>query len=656
MERHYPHLSSPIRIGNVTFKNRIAAAPMGSEPNTSGFLSEQNLAAYELRAKGGAAVVTRGETLIGHRTDSAHGNLCNLGDVRFMPSHLQLTDVIHQHNALANIEILHCGARAHPRYTGGVIWGPSYQARGVYGVEVLEMTEDMMEEVADAFAHAAFVAKFGGFDMVMIHGAHGWLLSQFLSPAYNHRKDKYGGSMENRARFPLMVIDRVRKQVGPDFPIEYRMSGDELMEGGYGLDEALEFARMIDGKVDLIHVSACSFLDVNSGCRMFPSAFLPYAPNAYLAAAIKKVVKTPVATVGGHSDPAKMEALIADGQADIVVVGRQLLADPGFPNKVLEGRFNDVRPCTRCNHCLSLDFVPYVPFPSGISQCVVNPVIGRELRESYYKPDPPKKKVLVVGGGPGGMQAALSAAGVGHRVVLCEKSDRLGGLLASTTKNVPFKTDLRRFMEYLIRSVNEEPNIEVRLCTEVTPEMVSEFSPDTLVCCVGAEPILPGIEGIELPHVVHVTSLHDEGISLGSKIVVIGGGMAGCEDGLALAMKGKHVTILEMKDSVAKDAPVLHFKAMMLEFEKLRDNLKVLTNSTCTRITQEGVAYVDGEGREGFAPGDTVVIAAGMRTPYEKVDALRNTGIGNFIAVGDCLKPGKVLEAVHGGYFAGKNA
>ncbi len=287
MSTNYPHLFSPLRIGNVTLKNRIATAPMGSEPNTSGFLSEQNLAAFENRAKGGAAIVTRGETLVHAHTGSAHGNLCNLDNEGFMPSHLQLTDRIHQHNALANIEILHSGARAHPQYTNGIIYGPSAQP-GVYGVDVTPMDEDIMNEIADAFAHGAYVAKFGGFDMVMIHGGHGWLLSEFLSPLYNTRTDKYGGSIENRARFPLMVIDRIRKAVGPNFPIEIRISGDEFMEGGYGIEDAIEFAKMLDGKVDLIHVSATSFRDVNSGCRMFPSAFLPHGVNVYLAEAIKK--------------------------------------------------------------------------------------------------------------------------------------------------------------------------------------------------------------------------------------------------------------------------------------------------------------------------------------------------------------------------------
>ncbi len=652
---YYPLLFSPIKIGKLTLKNRIAVAPMGSEPNTSGFLSDQNLAAYELRAKGGAAVVTRGETLIGHKTDSAHGNLCNLRDERFMPSHLQLTDIIHQHNALANIEILHCGARAHPRYTGGEIWGPSAEM-GVYGVEVREMDEDMMEEVAEHFARAAFNAKFGGFDMVMIHGGHGWLLSQFLSPLYNRRRDRYGGSIENRARFPLMVIERIRAQVGPDFPLEYRFSGDEFMEGGYGLDEAKEFARMLDGRIDLLHVSASSFKDVNSGCRMFPSAFLPQGVNTYLAAEIKKVVKIPVATVGALSNPAYMESLLGEEKADVIVMGRQILADPYFPAKVKKGREREVRPCIRCNHCLSLDYVPYVPISSGISQCSVNPQIGRELRESYYQPLPSSKRVLVAGGGPGGMQAALSAAERRHEVILCEKEGHLGGPLKTISSGVYFKKDLSRFINFLIQNIEDNPKIEVRLKTEVTSKLLANFKPDTLICAIGAIPLLPQIPGVDLPNVFLINDIIKKRKGLGKRLVIVGGGLSGCEEGLILAQKGKKVTIIEMQDQVAKDAPILHLKALHQEFNKLPGNLQILTNSTCIRITKEGVYYLENQTKKKFLPADTVIISAGMKSPEDKVEALRKSKVDNFIAVGDCLRPGQILHAIHGGYFAGKNA
>ncbi len=650
----YPHLFSPLKIGGITLKNRIEASPMNGDSSPTGYLTDAVLATYEARAMGGAAIVTHGETVVHIETGGAHFGSANLDQEKFMPTHLDFVDRIHQHNALASIEIAHCGMHANPALTkGGLVYGPSAQ-KGERGTDVLPLDEDMMNSIADAFAHGAYVAKCAGFDMVMLHGGHGWIFSEFLSGLYNHRTDRYGGSLENRARFPLMVIDRIRQAVGKDFPIEYRMSGSEFIEGGFTQEEGIEFAKMIDGKVDLIHVSAMTFHDPNADARMFPCSFLPRGCNAFLAAEIKKHVKTPVATVGGFNSPEMMEEFLASGQADVIAVARQFLADPFFPRKIQEGKEDEVRPCIRCNHCMSLDFPSYTGIANGNVRCSVNPTFGKELYEFAYRPAPVPKKVLVIGGGPGGMQAAITAAEAGHDVTLCEKSSRLGGMLITASEDIPFKKDLYDFMQYLIR-MTERKNVKICCNTEVTPEYAAESGADVIISAVGAEPLIPPIPGIDHEKVVTVTELHDRKKELlpGQKAVVIGGGLAGCEEGLAMAMAGVDVTIIEMRDEMAKDAPVPHRNGLLLEFAKY-PNLHTVTEAKCTRVDENGAVYVEKDGKECSYTAELVLLSAGMKARKSASEEFRNC-VSQFIEVGDCKKAGKVLEAVKDGYYAGKN-
>ena len=351
--RKYPHLFSPLRVGPLTLKNRIEAAPTSlAELSPDGYLTRENIAYYRLKAKGGAAVVTIGESIVHTPTGKSHPKQIPLDDKGVIPSLVEAADAIHQYGAIASIELSHGGMECDPVFLGGRNpIGPSartvdigFRTAGASTVEVEEMSEALMDEIADAYAEAAATVKLAGFDMCMVHAAHGWLLAQFLSPLINKRTDKYGGSVENRARFPLMVLDRIRERVGKDFPIELRMGGSELAEGGYTIDDAVAFAKMAESKVDLLHVSAGAHYFVDTMTIMHPSMFVPHGCNVYLAEAVKKAVSIPVVTVGGLSDPAQMEEIIASGQADMVAIARGLMADPDLPKKAQHGRDDEIVP------------------------------------------------------------------------------------------------------------------------------------------------------------------------------------------------------------------------------------------------------------------------------------------------------------------------
>jgi len=626
-------------------RNRMVSAPM-SFPDIprEGYLTASAAAFYELRAKGGAAAVTISECVVHPQTGKSHSVHIDLNAPGGMRGFALAANAIRRHGALASIQLSHGGmyggadALDKSVLSGAKRYGPSNMTLP-NGTVVTEMPVELIREITRAFGTYAGLAKQAGFNMLMVHAGHGWLLHQFLSPLYNFRTDDYGGSLYNRTRFLSEVLDSVRAAVGPGFPVELRMSGAEFAPGGYGVEEAAQIAQLVEDKIQLLHVSAGIF--EGGFARQHPSMFHERGCNVWLASEIKKAVKVPVATVGGLNDPEMMEEIIASGKADVVEMARALLADPYLPAKVVEGRSEDIVHCFRCFTCHAERMT------TGLRRCSVNPVIGREEENRHVPKAPFSKKVLVVGGGPGGLMAAITAAQRGHKVILCEKERELGGALR-TERKVPFKKDLYALPQkygYLAR----KSGVEIRLGTEVTPELAEAERPDVILCAVGAEPIVPPIPGIDGKNVIMAVRLSEDDVEVGQRVAVLGGGLVGCEMGLHLAMEGKTVTVVEMLPRLAADANPRH-RPILLEQMKLH-GITEHVSTRGVRVTEEGLVCADEDGREFLIPADTVLCAVGMRPRREVVESLRNCA-PVFLEIGDCVCPSIVAEATTRGYYA----
>lgn len=649
MVYQYPHLFRSIKVGPLTLKNRIEAAPVNiSNLPMSGYPTAENIAIFEGKAKGGAAIVHMGECRIDLKTGISHKLCIALDDPEVLPYLHAATDAIKKHNAFAAVELIHPGTRANPEYYDGPIWGPS-AGPGHLGKDYSELDQKTIDYIVERFGDAAEMAKLGGVDLVMIHAGHGWLLHQFLSPLNNRRTDRYGGSLENRARITMEVIANIRKKCGKDFPIEVRMSGTEIVEGGLTLQDQIEFAKLLDGKVDLIHVTSGTFHVPSTNQHMIPNGFLPQGCNVYLAEAIKKEMKhTPVVTVGALGDPELMESIIAEGRADIVALARPLLADPELPNKLKAGQAEKIFPCLRCMACISESFVPYVRYCSRIRRCPSNPTAYKEIPASQVKKAEQPKKVLVIGGGPSGMEAAAELAERGHHVILCERENELGGAMRHA-KYVPFKQKVDQLMHVMIRRL-ERSGAEIRLRTAATPTLVESLHPDVIVAALGAKAKKPEVVGAE--HAIIAEDALQRIDSLGQNVAIVGGGLVGCELALQLGMTGRTVHLLSRKKEVCRDAAYLYREGLLMELKKVP--VKIYNEAECTAITSEGVTVRNADAREYTLLADTVIWAGGYLPMEDEAEQFRTLAY-DFWKIGDCAQVRKIYNARREGYNAGSN-
>lgn len=619
MERKYPHLSQPITLGNVTFRNRMFASPIGATDIDKDCVpGERTRAFYELRAKGGAAAVTMSELVVHPETDGSHMLHLDLATVGSLAAFTFTADAIKRHGAVPSVEFSHSGQYAGTymadknKKQGLTQYGPSDGVRPD-GMKVTALTKKQIADIVKRYGETAILAKRAGFEMIMIHGGHTWLLNQFISPYFNHRTDEYGGSFENRMRFTLEVLKEVRNAVGPMFPIEFRMSGSELFEGGYDLDEGVRIAQAVEPYVDLIHVSAGSYQF--GFFRTHPSMFAEHGVNVYLAEEIKKHVSKPVATIGALNDPEQMEEIIASGKADVVYMGRALLADPYLPQKVMSGNDDKIVKCLRCFTCMAERPT------TQTRRCTVNPLIGREIEGTEVLPAAVKKKVLVVGG-----------------ILKCEQA-------------IDFKQEMYQ-LGLSLEAQAIEAGVEIRCNTEVTPEYAEAENADVMILAVGSNPIVPPLKGMDGDNVVIVNNYYLEKEKVGDSVVVLGGGLAGCEAAIHLAQEGKKMHLVEMRDQLAPDANIRHRPILMQMIEKY---VEAHTGYQGMEVTKDGVLCKDAQGKEVLVPGKSVICAVGQRANRSVVDELRNCA-PVVREIGDCVRPSNITNAIYMGYHAGLDA
>lgn len=646
MKRDYPHLCKPLRVGPYTLRNRMCSAPLGATdvladgtpgPRTQGW--------YEQRAKGGAAIVTVSELVVHPETDGSQMLRLSLKTPGQLGAFAYVADAIKRHGALASIELSHSG-----QYAGTYMvdkkakaelcqYGPSDGVRPD-GMKVKALTKEQIDGIVAAYAEAAKLAQRAGFQMCMVHCGHGWLINQFLSPWFNKRTDEYGGSFENRVRFARQVLTAIRQACGPRFPIEMRMSGAELFDGGYTLEEGVRIAQALEDLVDIIHVSAGSYQFGFSITH--PSMFRDHGCNVYLAEEIKKHVSKPVATLGGLSDPAQMEQIIASGKADLCVMGRALIADPELPNKVMSNRGDEVVRCMRCFVCMAERPV------TQTRRCSLNPRIGREVEglETLPVPQDQRKKVLVAGGGIAGMVAAVTARQRGHEVILCEAEGELGGILR-TEKALPFKQDMYQ-LGVTYATLCRKAGVDVRLNTRVDAALAEEIGADAVIVAVGSEPMSLPVPVSADAHVLNVEDMYLDGKQPGHEVVVVGGGLTGTECALLLESQGHTVHLVEMRDGLAIDANIRHRPILLAEVEKTR--IDVVLNARAMEVTSQGVMVQLPEGAK-LIPGNTVVCAIGQRSRHAAVDQLRDAA--PFVRiVGDAAQPRNITMAVYEAFHA----
>ncbi len=655
MGSNYKQIFSPITIRGVEFKNRIEMAPTSPKFTTEkGYMTQEHIDYFRAIGRGGAAIITLGNCTIdiAHAQDEPRQVALDSDD--YLIGIGRFADMCERFGALGSLEINHSGLDAVYDYNKVPAIGPSSQMmprellraaqNGREPVRAQKMTINQIHEVQRKYIDAAYRCKSAGLKMCMLHGGHGNLIAQFSSPLYNHRTDEYGGKLENRARFGMEILEGIRKKCGEDFVIEFRVSADEMHPDGMHFEETKEYLQMLDGLIDIVNVSAGLHSDIKYFRYWSPNMYMPRMINVKYAAELKKILKCKVTAVAGIMNLDNAEKIISGGWADFCAMARPLMADPEMPRKYAMNKPEEHVPCTRCGYCgKRVRNIRTVA-------CAVNPKLGREseLEDGLVHRARVKKTVVVVGAGPAGMQATLTLLERGHHVVLFEKEPVLGGnLIAAASMNL--KQDMKDYLEY-IRCAVHKSSADIRLNTMVTDETIRDIAPDALVIAVGAEPSIPDVPGIHLPH-VHWAADADMGkCQIGENIAIIGGGSLGLESAVTQSSRGKKVRVFEILPQLSSDTAEL---LTILE----KNGAEILTNRRLTAIHPDKIVctVIDTGAVEEYEC-NTVLISTGLLPRKETVEGLRHILPETEVyIVGDAKLPRSLGDAIHDGFNAALN-
>ncbi len=632
----FEHYLSPVQIGNLTLRNRgVMPAMVTNYSNADGSVTDRLIAYHEARAKGGVGLIIVEAAYIDW-VGKGFPNQIGIDKDTLIPGLKKLVESVHRHGAKIAIQLHHAGREADPRVTKTEVVAPSAIPCPVVQAVPKALTIAEIKEVVNKYKAAAERAKEVGFDAVELHGTHGYIINQFLSPVSNHRTDEYGGSAENRMRFPLEVVEAVRNGVGNDYPVIYRIASEEFLPGGLQLEDALTFSKiLVEHGVNALHVSGGTYASDRSSSGSDDILGVYVESAAAIRRAINRAI--PVIVANRIKTPQFADEIIGSGKADLISAGRAVLCDADYYNKIREGCEEDIRICLSCNHCTG-ELVSGHPV-----SCACNPMTGNESAYDLQAPAEEKKKVLVVGGGPGGMEAAYIAASRGHTVTLYEKNGYVGGNIIPSSKP-PYKSEMMSAVDFMSHMLEKE-HVTVKLNTEADIDSIRREGADTVIVACGSSPIIPGIPGVEEDYVFTAEDVLLGRKTPGQKVAVIGGGSVGVETAELLASQNKEVCIVEMADEIFSDLSPVQKAGAMGRIGRFA--MRILAGEKVLGIREHSVVT----DKQVIGNVDSVILAIGYRSNNRLARELQEAKI-NCLEIGDAVRPRKIYQAVTEGFEA----